>query len=103
MRVLEDVILLYTLNDGGKAGYDIRKMFTKLFGVKVSFSSLYAHLDALKSSGFISEEWVSHPKVKDMGKIEYSLTETGWTNLRATVEALSIISGMLQLSPRQTD
>lgn len=96
-RQLVDIEILYLLSFGAKSGYELRKLLSAGFGIRVSYGTLYPHLHALEKSNFISGIWSHKEGAAPLKKRVYSLSKEGTAILRDSVKSLGSISMTMQL------
>lgn len=101
VKDLFDIFIFHILNTSPKSGYEIKKQLSRLFGVAISYGTLYPHLHSLEKKDLINGEWVPNKRNQMLRKREYTLTPTGREVLRTSIEVLSKVTLTLQIGIHQ--
>jgi len=102
-KKLLDFEILHILGRGVHTGYSIRKSLQTVFGTKVSFGTLYPHLEILETSGLIRP--IQTDSVESVASIEsrfvrrqkiFALTSKGESEYVSIGEDLILFVALIQ-------
>ncbi len=97
-RELVDLEILYFLSLGPKSGYELKKNLMKIFGLNLSYGTLYPHLHALEKADLIAGSWKVQDENQPLRKRVYGLTSQGIERLGRSITTLSKIALTIQFN-----